>query len=149
MKIVSYQDVTPVLYGEKIEKRVLIGPKQGAPTFVMRVFDLPPGTSSPYHTHDWEHEVFILSGEGVVVNAEGKTPVKPYDAILIPARMPFASFAWCRCGARTRGSCRGEAFLDGLCVPAGSLSGGMPPAQEGTRSKCLAPTSASPQIVVE
>ena len=84
MKIVSYQDVTPVLYGEKIEKRVLLGPKQGAPTFVMRVFDLPPGTSSPYHTHDWEHEVFILSGEGVVVNAEGKTPVKPYDAILIP-----------------------------------------------------------------
>jgi len=84
MLIRSCEDVTPVDYGEGIEKRVLIGPKQGAPTFVMRVFDLPPGTSSPYHTHDWEHEVFVLSGEGVVVNAEGKTPVKPHDAIFIP-----------------------------------------------------------------
>ena len=51
----------------------------------MTIFPLPPGTSSPYHTHDWEHEVFVLSGEGVVVNAESETPVKPHDAILIPA----------------------------------------------------------------
>jgi len=67
-----------------IEKRVVIGPKQGAPTFVMRVFDLAPGMSTPYHTHDWEHEVFVLAGKGVAVDEHGETAVGPGDAVFVP-----------------------------------------------------------------
>jgi quercetin dioxygenase-like cupin family protein len=83
MFVVNYQDVPTQGYGEGITKRVMIGPKQGAPTFVMRIFDLPPGASSPYHTHDWEHEVFVLAGRGVVASADGEISVEPEDAILI------------------------------------------------------------------
>jgi len=79
----KYADVHPVGYGEGIEKRVVFGPRQGAPTFVMRVFDLPPGASSPYHGHDWEHEVFVLAGAGVAVTEQGETAIGPEDAILV------------------------------------------------------------------
>ena len=84
MLVRKYREIDPVPYAGGIEKRVVVGPKQGAPTFVMRVFDLPPGTSSPYHTHDWEHEVFILSGGGAVVTETSETPIAPDDAIFVP-----------------------------------------------------------------
>lgn len=83
MLVRSYKDVTPIDYGEGVEKRVVIGPKEGAPTFVMRVFDLAPGAASPNHSHDWEHEVLVLSGEGVLVAEERETWLKPDDVIFI------------------------------------------------------------------
>ena len=46
--------------------RVVIGPEDGAPRFTMRLFEVRPGGSTPFHSHWWEHEVFILSGEGTV-----------------------------------------------------------------------------------
>lgn len=85
MLIRNYQDVPVIPYPGNIEKRVVIGPKQGAPTFVMRIFDLPPGTASPWHQHDWEHEVFVLAGNGLAVSSDEETPVGPGDAIFIPA----------------------------------------------------------------
>ena len=84
MLIRNLQELEAVSYGEGIEKRVVIGPKEGAPTFVMRIFDLPPGASSPYHGHDWEHEVFILSGKGVAVSQDGENAIGPEDAVFVP-----------------------------------------------------------------
>ncbi len=83
MLVRSYKDVAAVPYAEGVEKRVAIGPKEGAPTFVMRIFDLGPGRSSPYHTHDWEHEVFVLSGEGVLLTEDTEIPLKADDVIYI------------------------------------------------------------------
>jgi quercetin dioxygenase-like cupin family protein len=83
MQIRNYQDVPVLPYAAGIEKRVMLGPKQGAPTFVMRIFDLPPGAASPWHQHDWEHEVYVLAGKGLVVSKDGETPIRRGDAILI------------------------------------------------------------------
>jgi quercetin dioxygenase-like cupin family protein len=84
MQIRKYTEIEPIPYRGGIEKRVVIGPKQGAPSFVMRIFDLPPGTSSPYHAHEWEHEVFVLAGQGVAVDADGsELPLSPQDAMLV------------------------------------------------------------------
>jgi len=33
------------------------------PNFAMRMFRLKPGGYTPNHSHDWEHEVFILKGK--------------------------------------------------------------------------------------
>jgi len=54
-----------------VRMRVVIGPDQEAPNFVMRVFDVAPGGHTPYHTHDFEHEVFVVAGGGTHVE-EGK-----------------------------------------------------------------------------
>ncbi len=81
MLVRNYKDV-PVVHTKYAEKRVVIGPKQGAPEFVMRVIDMPPGASY-YHSHDWEHEVFVLSGEASLVSEDGETQLKPDDVIYI------------------------------------------------------------------
>jgi len=83
MLVRNYKDIAAVAYGGGIDKRVIIGPKQGAPTFVMRIFDLPPGAASPWHKHDWEHEVFVLAGKGLAIAADRETAIGPGDAIFL------------------------------------------------------------------
>jgi quercetin dioxygenase-like cupin family protein len=63
--------------------RWVINDQDGAPHFAMRVFDVQPGCSTPYHNHWWEHEVFVLDGEGVAVSADGETPVSSGTVILV------------------------------------------------------------------
>ena len=58
--------------------------RDGAPNFCLRLFEIQPGFATPFHDHDWEHEMFILEGEGGLNNGEGGR-VGPWDSILIPA----------------------------------------------------------------
>jgi len=69
---------------EDTEKAVLIGEEEGARNFIMRVFRIIPGGFTPYHKHDWEHEVYILRGEGTVKIAGKEEPIKQRDAAFIP-----------------------------------------------------------------
>ena len=62
----------------------LINEKDGAPTFLMRQFTVEPGGFTPYHKHDWEHEVYILEGQGKVRYEGREERIQPGDAILIP-----------------------------------------------------------------
>lgn len=62
----------------------LINEKDGAPTFLMRHFTVESGGFTPYHQHDWEHEVYVLEGKGKVRYEESEEPIEPGDAILIP-----------------------------------------------------------------
>ncbi len=62
----------------------LINEKDGAPTFLMRHFTVEPGGFTPFHSHDWEHEIYILEGSGKVRYEDREEHVEPGDAILIP-----------------------------------------------------------------
>ena len=77
----AYHDGSNV---KNVEKRVLVGPKNNAPTFSMRRFTVGPGGCSPHHTHPWEHEVYILAGKGEVRYAEGSQAVGPGDFAYVP-----------------------------------------------------------------
>ena len=46
--------------------RVLISDLDGAPTFIMRLFEIEPGGYIRAHKHPWEHEIFVLSGTGEI-----------------------------------------------------------------------------------
>ena len=63
--------------------RWLLGPEQGTPTFAMRQFEVAPGGFTPRHSHPYEHEVFVLEGEGVVVEGEKEHPLRPGDVIFV------------------------------------------------------------------
>jgi len=63
--------------------RWAIGKNVGAPHFVARVIDLEDGAATPYHTHPWEHEAFVLEGHGVVRHAEGETSIAPGYCVYI------------------------------------------------------------------
>jgi len=62
----------------------LISEKDGAPNFLMRQFTLKPNGYTPYHSHDWEHEVYVLEGHGKVKYEQKEEDIKPGDAILVP-----------------------------------------------------------------
>lgn len=69
---------------EGVKVRWLIDEEKGAPNFAMRLFEVEPGGSTPYHTHNWEHEVFILEGEGVAVKEDGTVEsVVPWDVVFV------------------------------------------------------------------
>lgn len=75
-------DVPAPATGVKI--RWLIDEKWGATHFAMRHFEIQPGGSTPLHEHEWEHEVFILTGTGTVVSADGESEFGPADVIFVP-----------------------------------------------------------------
>lgn len=84
MLIRNIDEVPSIPYGETAQKRIVFGPKEGAPNFVMRVFDVQPGGASSDHSHNWEHEVLILKGEGVLKGAWGEAPFKEGSAVFVP-----------------------------------------------------------------
>ncbi len=70
MKIIHKDDVVakvPAMDGLKgVQLRVMVSEADGAQNFALRVFDLEPEGNTPFHTHAWEHEVYVLSGSGQV-----------------------------------------------------------------------------------
>ena len=64
--------------------RWLIAESEGAQNFYMRLLEIGPKGNTPRHVHEWEHEVYILEGEGKLVGNEMKLPLRPGDAIFVP-----------------------------------------------------------------
>lgn len=88
MKHVNYLEVE----GKRVEEagargvvlRTVIGASDKAPNFHMRVISFEEGGATPRHTHAWEHEVFILKGEGSVEVAGKTVSLKPGDVVFVP-----------------------------------------------------------------
>jgi quercetin dioxygenase-like cupin family protein len=74
------------LEGAKNAKyKILLGDNFGVPNFILRVFKIFPGGHTPLHTHDWEHENFILEGEGILRNSKGEEiKINKGDSIYVP-----------------------------------------------------------------
>ncbi len=87
MKAFQYAEI-PAQKAEEgakdITVRWLLTKDTGAENFAMRLFEIGVGGYSPYHTHDWEHEVFILEGEGVVKSEKGDIPFRPGTVVFVP-----------------------------------------------------------------
>ncbi|MDH5459671.1 MAG: cupin domain-containing protein [Candidatus Bathyarchaeota archaeon] len=86
MKIFNYRDVEAKNAEEgasKLKVRWLITKDIGAENFAMRLFEMEPGGYSPLHNHLWEHEVFILEGEGIVVGEGEERKFRAGDVIFI------------------------------------------------------------------
>jgi quercetin dioxygenase-like cupin family protein len=86
MKVINYQTIEAKNADEgasKLKVRWLITKEMGAPNFAMRLFEMEPKGHSPFHSHPWEHEVFILEGEGFVVSEQGEKKFRSGDVIFI------------------------------------------------------------------
>jgi len=97
----SYDDGESVRH---VEKRLLVGPAHGAPNFAMRKFSVGVDGYTPYHTHPWEHEVYVLSGSAELRTADDSTPLGSGDFAFIPpnAEHQFANI--------------GDQILEFLCM---------------------------------
>lgn len=88
VKIIAYSDVEPTYFENPQVKgvagRVVIGKNDNANNFCMRVFEIASGGNTPRHSHDWEHEVFVHSGEGEVYGEGQWKPLQAGNVIFIP-----------------------------------------------------------------
>ncbi|RJP22220.1 MAG: cupin domain-containing protein [Candidatus Abyssobacteria bacterium SURF_5] len=95
MKICKFEDVEMREVTEEGAKGVsirwVISKDDGARNFYMRVFDVQPGGHTPYHQHEWEHEVFILEGDAEVVTADGPKKA-PAGSVVFAKPQEFHQF---------------------------------------------------------
>ena len=54
------------------------------PTCTLSYSEIPPGGTSSHHIHEWEHEVFIISGSGTLYCDGNEYPVRAGDAVFVP-----------------------------------------------------------------
>ena len=74
----------PIIKSVESTGNPVLGPEDGVPNYVMLWVQHPPGGASAQHTHPWEHQAYIVEGEGVLW-VEGNThPIKAGDAVLVP-----------------------------------------------------------------
>ena len=68
-----------------VKMAVMVGREDGAPNFALRQFNVEPGGHSPRHSHDYEHEVYIVEGGGTVLLNGKEQPIKAGDVVYVPA----------------------------------------------------------------
>ncbi len=87
MKVKAYQQVESEAVAMEgavnCTVRWLIGEADGAPNFAMRQFEIAPGGHTPKHHHPYEHEVFVLEGEGVVLEGDQEHRLCAGDVVLV------------------------------------------------------------------
>ncbi len=87
MKIREYSSIESKQFSgsevKGVTGRVIIGKKDGAENFCMRIFEISPGGFTPKHSHAWEHEIFVHRGEGVVFKDGEWVPIKSGTTIFI------------------------------------------------------------------
>ena len=88
MKIVDFREVPLEPVSEEgakgVKVRWAIKKEDGAHRFAMRVFHVEPGGYTPCHAHQWEHEVFVLKGEGEVLRGDSWERVSEGTVLFVP-----------------------------------------------------------------
>jgi len=89
MKIANYSQFEAIDATE-IEKaytgitiRRVISDMDGADGSVMDMFEIAPGGQSPYHSHPWDHQVFVISGHGWCRDENGQHEFRDGDVIYV------------------------------------------------------------------
>ncbi len=85
MKAFHYTEVPaqPVEGLEGVTIRWVMAENVSAPHFATRVIEVQPGAATEQHRHDWEHEVFVLAGEGVARHANAEYPVRAGSCVYV------------------------------------------------------------------
>lgn len=68
---------------ERCRVRWLIDSNDGAPNFAMREFQVEPGGFTPRHHHPYEHEVYVLEGEGEILENDQPHTLKAGDVVYV------------------------------------------------------------------
>jgi len=70
---------------KNVSGQILIGPEDGSNNIIMRCFNVLPGGFTPHHTHDFEHVVKVMRGQGIILNqSEEKINVSSGQSVFIP-----------------------------------------------------------------
>lgn len=64
--------------------RWLVSKDDEAPNFYLRMFTIKPRGFTPYHKHNYEHEVFVLEGEGKIIIENNESLLKSGFVVTVP-----------------------------------------------------------------
>lgn len=78
------EDVVSMEGAKNVFIRWLVSENDEAPNFYMRVFTIRSGGHTPYHKHNYEHEVYVLEGEGVVILEDKEYPIRSGFVVTVP-----------------------------------------------------------------
>jgi quercetin dioxygenase-like cupin family protein len=88
-KAIHYTDVPAQVFGDEapgVTIRWVIDEKaDGAPNYALRVIEVAPGGHTPKHTHPYEHENYVVEGQGRVLIENAWHDVGPGSVIFVPA----------------------------------------------------------------
>jgi quercetin dioxygenase-like cupin family protein len=68
-----------------VRMAMMVGREHGAPHFSLRQFVVQPGGHTPRHSHDYEHEVFVVEGGGTILLNGREQQIRAGDVIYVPA----------------------------------------------------------------
>lgn len=66
-------------------KQILVGPEQGWDGWVMRLFEVSPGGSTPRHSHDWPHINYVIGGQGTLFLDGEEHSIEQESIAYVPA----------------------------------------------------------------
>lgn len=67
----------------EVTMRMMVGRDDGASNFAMRHFTVESGGCTPRHSHDYEHEIYVLEGRGRLEHDGEFHDLRPGDAVLV------------------------------------------------------------------
>ena len=74
----------PIIKNKNSYSNPILNSTDGVPTVISLYHDHHPGDSSKHHSHDWEHQVYITRGKGILWVDEIEYPITEGDFILVP-----------------------------------------------------------------
>ncbi len=88
-KACHYTDVEAKTFGDEapgVTIRWLIDePNDGAPNYALRLIEVAPGGHTPRHAHPYEHENYVVEGQGRVLIDDRWHNVGPGSVVFVPA----------------------------------------------------------------
>lgn len=88
-KAIHYTDVPAQVFGDEapgVTIRWVIDEKHdNAPNYALRVIEVAVGGHTPNHQHPYEHENFVLEGQGRVLINDTWHEIGPGSVVFVPA----------------------------------------------------------------
>jgi quercetin dioxygenase-like cupin family protein len=88
-KAVHYTEVPAQVFGDEAPgvtiRWVIDETRDGAPNYALRVIEVAPGGHTPDHAHPYEHENFVVEGQGRVLLGDTWRDVAAGSVIFVPA----------------------------------------------------------------
>ena len=90
-KICHYSDIPAEIFGDEapgVTIRWLITENDGAPFYALRMIEVAAGGHTPHHQHPFEHENFIIEGQGKVQINDKWHKLSSGDIVFVPPNVP-------------------------------------------------------------
>ncbi len=88
-KVCHYSEVPVADFGDAAPgvtiRRLIDEENDGAPNYALRLIEVPPDGHTPFHAHPFEHENYVIAGNGRLRIKETWHEVGPGSVMFIPA----------------------------------------------------------------